>query len=191
MMRAVRDVAKRSPFSMFFVTAFTQNPFEGVFSMTSTGLVCLVLLYGDSGIGEITLSSSEFLVGRSPPAWPWYKLITDGSFMARTGLATAGGLLRDSCGNWQWGFAMNIEDEAVLPSVHSSLAVGIKNFLWKDWQVRITHMYREANFSAYFLAKKAAALHLGLHVFDKPPEDIKDIPFQDSCGVSFSRFVGP
>ena len=43
----------------------------------------------------------------------------------------------------------------------------------RDWQITIQHIYREANFSADFMAKLAGSLPLGFHVFDNLPEGIE------------------
>ncbi|KAJ1393197.1 Reverse transcriptase zinc-binding domain [Sesbania bispinosa] len=40
----------------------------------------------------------------SPPEPDWFKINVDGSFILRTQLMGAGGLIRDSFGRWIWGF---------------------------------------------------------------------------------------
>ncbi|GKV52575.1 hypothetical protein SLEP1_g59152 [Rubroshorea leprosula] len=47
-------------------------------------------------------------VAWKPPPLGWYKLNTDGALSHVTGLATAGGLVRDSYGKWVQGFTVNI-----------------------------------------------------------------------------------
>lgn len=49
----------------------------------------------------------ERWIGWSPPTWPWCKLNTDGT-KKTSGVASAGGILRDQSGNWITGFGMNI-----------------------------------------------------------------------------------
>lgn len=47
-------------------------------------------------------------VGWEPPENGWLKLNTDGARKASTGLANAGGLVRDHAGNWIWDYIVNI-----------------------------------------------------------------------------------
>lgn len=49
----------------------------------------------------------ERWIGWSPPTWPWCKLNIDGT-KKKSGVASAGGILRDQSGNWIIGFGMNI-----------------------------------------------------------------------------------
>ncbi|KAG7566501.1 Reverse transcriptase domain [Arabidopsis suecica] len=50
----------------------------------------------------------ERLIGWVAPAVGWLRINTDGASHGNPGLATAGGVLRDSEGNWCGGFALNI-----------------------------------------------------------------------------------
>ncbi|KAG7599606.1 Endonuclease/exonuclease/phosphatase superfamily [Arabidopsis suecica] len=50
----------------------------------------------------------ERLIAWKPPGDDWIKLNTDGASQGNPGKATAGGVLRDSGGNWRGGFALNI-----------------------------------------------------------------------------------
>ncbi|KAH9763649.1 putative ribonuclease H protein [Citrus sinensis] len=47
------------------------------------------------------------MFGWLPPRWPYYKLNSDGARKG-SGLAGAGGLIRDATGKWHGGFCMNI-----------------------------------------------------------------------------------
>ncbi|KAH9673087.1 reverse transcriptase domain-containing protein [Citrus sinensis] len=47
------------------------------------------------------------MFGWLPPRWPYYKLNSDGARKG-SGLAGAGGLIRDATGRWHGGFCMNI-----------------------------------------------------------------------------------
>lgn len=50
----------------------------------------------------------EKLIAWVRPDYGWTKLNTDGASHGNAGLATAGGVLRDSDGQWCGGFALNI-----------------------------------------------------------------------------------
>ncbi|CAA7036128.1 unnamed protein product [Microthlaspi erraticum] len=62
-------------------------------------------------------------------------------------------------------------------------------FLSKDWEVRVTHVYREANRLADGLANYAFSLALGLHYFDCVPPDVLTVLREDECGVSQVRRI--
>lgn len=49
----------------------------------------------------------EILVGWLPPTWRWCKLNIDGAYKS-TGNSSAGGVIRDSFGNWISGLCMTI-----------------------------------------------------------------------------------
>ncbi|CAA7040435.1 unnamed protein product [Microthlaspi erraticum] len=52
-------------------------------------------------------------------------------------------------------------------------------FLTKDWEVRVTHVYREANRLADGLANYVFTLPLGLHTFDFIPSVLLDVFRED------------
>ncbi|KAG7542942.1 Ribonuclease H-like superfamily [Arabidopsis thaliana x Arabidopsis arenosa] len=62
-------------------------------------------------------------------------------------------------------------------------------FITKDWIVRISHVYREANRLADGLANYAFSLPLGFHLLEAPPECVSSILFEDSIGLSHPRNV--
>ncbi|CAA7027590.1 unnamed protein product [Microthlaspi erraticum] len=78
-----------------------------------------------------------------------------------------------------------------IPDTHplSFLVRLCHGFLSKDWEVRVTHVYREANHLADGLANYAFTLPLGLHTFDFVPPDLLSVLRDDECGVSRSRFI--
>jgi len=63
------------------------------------------------------------------------------------------------------------------------------DFLSKDWIVRITHMYREANRLADGLANYAFSLALGFHVLDVIPLVVDPIMREDELEKMFPRLV--
>lgn len=48
------------------------------------------------------------LIGWHPPPRSWVKLNTDGVFKSNSGMASAGGIIRDEDGRWILRFALNI-----------------------------------------------------------------------------------
>lgn len=61
--------------------------------------------------------------------------------------------------------------------------------LSKDWIVRITHVYREANRLADGLANYAFSLPLGFHSLIDVPDDLEVILHEDSLGSTRPRRV--
>ena len=55
-------------------------------------------------------------------------------------------------------------------------------FLSKDWIVRISHVYREANSLADGLANHAFSLPLGFHFFDSVPFAVDTLFSEDNNG---------
>lgn len=62
-------------------------------------------------------------------------------------------------------------------------------FLSRDWLVRVSHVYREANRLADGLANYAFSLPLGFYSFNLPPDIVNPILLEDANGVSRLRFV--
>ncbi|KAG7556617.1 Ribonuclease H-like superfamily [Arabidopsis suecica] len=175
----------------------------------------------------------ERMIGWTKPSIGWYKLNTDGASHGNPGLATAGGVLRDSEGAWCGGFALNIgicsaplaelwggggvyyglytawEKKAtrVELEVDSEIVVGFLKtgisdshplsflvrlcygFISKNWIVRISHVYREANRLADGLANYAFSLPLDFHSLISTPDCVNSIMLEDTRGSSYPRHV--
>ncbi|KAH9725573.1 putative ribonuclease H protein [Citrus sinensis] len=142
----------------------------------------------------------------------------------------AGGVIRDSVGNWVSGFSMNIGESSVImaelwglyqglslawnvgirhllvevdslcvtqmisqqmvvPNVSYALVVAIRDFLNRNWQINISHIYREANSAADFMANMAHLIPHGLQLFSNPPVGIYSILSQDMYGVCQPRII--
>ncbi|KAH9742595.1 hypothetical protein KPL70_002999 [Citrus sinensis] len=151
-----------------------------------------------------------------PPDWPWCSLNTDGAHN-RGGISTAGGLIRDHMGCWLSGFGMmigscsitvaelwglklqvEIDSRCVLqlvtkPSLeinhYAPLIQAIKDYLKMDWQVSISHIYREANFAADYMVNLAFSITLGLAIYHTPLLGVKSFLFKDVYGMTHSRSV--
>ncbi|KAL0786525.1 hypothetical protein Bca101_002771 [Brassica carinata] len=62
-------------------------------------------------------------------------------------------------------------------------------FISRDWIVKISHVYREANHLADGLANYAFSLSFGLHVFEFVPDSVVAISLEDIHGVSRPRQI--
>jgi len=62
-------------------------------------------------------------------------------------------------------------------------------FLLKDWIVRISHVYREANRLADGLANYAFLLPIGIHVFVSVPDVVEPLFSDDVIGSARLRRV--
>ncbi|KAK9228923.1 hypothetical protein WN944_021880 [Citrus x changshan-huyou] len=82
----------------------------------------------------------EIFIGRLPPPWPWCKLNTDGS-CKNIGEAGAGGVIRDSFGNWISGFSMNIGESSMIMAELWSLYQGLS----LAWNAGIRHLLVEVD----------------------------------------------
>ncbi|KAG7537137.1 Zinc finger CCHC-type superfamily [Arabidopsis suecica] len=64
-----------------------------------------------------------------------------------------------------------------------------QDFLSRDWVVRVTHVYREANRLADGLANYAFSLQFGFHSFDYCPDMVYLTMLEDANGTGFPRNV--
>ena len=62
-------------------------------------------------------------------------------------------------------------------------------FISRDWLVKISHVYREANCLADGLANYAFSLSFGVHYFELVPEHVASILLEDVYGITRSRQV--
>ncbi|KAL9432672.1 hypothetical protein AB3S75_027656 [Citrus x aurantiifolia] len=75
------------------------------------------------------------------------------------------------------------------PNKFSSVIQSIRRLINREWHVCISHIYREANFAADFLAKFAMRQPLGFHVLHNPPHGVVNCLTYDMYGIAFPRFV--
>lgn len=57
------------------------------------------------------------------------------------------------------------------------------------WTVHISHVYREGNRAADWLANQGVAQHIRIQIFSSPPIDLCRILLEDSRGVAFPRLI--
>ncbi|KAH9670623.1 putative ribonuclease H protein [Citrus sinensis] len=82
-----------------------------------------------------------------------------------------------------------VKNNMVNPNEFSTLIRAIQELIRRNWRVEITHVYREANFAADYLATLACCLPLGLHVLNSPPKGVLQFMSQDNYGVVYPRLV--
>ncbi|CAN0911523.1 Putative ribonuclease H protein At1g65750, partial [Linum grandiflorum] len=58
-----------------------------------------------------------------------------------------------------------------------------------QWEVHLSHVYREANNAADYLANLGHSLSYGLHRFDTPDRSLSHWLHYDLIGISLPRFV--
>ena len=87
------------------------------------------------------------------------------------------------------GVTQMISKQVVVPNVFHALIIAIRDLLSRNWQISISHIYREANSAADFMANMAHSAPLGLHVYSNPHVGIYSIMSQDLFGVTQPRFV--
>ena len=84
-----------------------------------------------------------------------------------------------------------ISKQVIVPNVFYALVVAVRNLLSRNWQVSLSHIFREANSAADFMASMAYSVPYGVHVFNSPPVGIYSFILQDIVGVAKPRMVMP
>lgn len=72
-------------------------------------------------------------------------------------------------------------------SHHLRIITAIKDLLGRDWEVTISHVLREANHCADWLATHFDSFDLGLHILEEAPHQISSYLTADAIGVSWPR----
>jgi len=73
------------------------------------------------------------------------------------------------------------------PEHHFMLQQCTKLMLKEDWEVKISHCYREANQVADILANKGVVGMLGVIKYQSPPTEIREALYADAVGVFWPR----
>ena len=63
----------------------------------------------------------------------------------------------------------------------------IRALLQRQWNVRVSHMFREGNFCADALAKRGATQMEEVTLWNSPPSDLHQLLLADCMGVVFNR----
>ncbi|KAH9660960.1 putative ribonuclease H protein [Citrus sinensis] len=159
----------------------------------------------------------ERWISWTAPIWPWVKLNSNNAKKS-SGIAGAGGLIRDFRGVWHVGYSANlgvcsvasaelwgfrrvyveVDSMCVMKLISNSnppinepftLIQEIQALLRRDWLTKVEHIYREANEAADFLASYNFSFSLGLHCFHSIPPNMLSILINDDHGVANSRLV--
>ncbi|CAN0876636.1 Putative ribonuclease H protein At1g65750, partial [Linum grandiflorum] len=72
---------------------------------------------------------------------------------------------------------------------HTALVLRFKELCNRQWEVHLSHIYREANNAADYLANLDHSLSYGLHFFDSPDRGLSHWLHYVLIGVSLPRFV--
>ena len=80
-----------------------------------------------------------------------------------------------------------IDSEAKKCGRSKALVLEIRRMLTWNWEVTITHSYREGNRCADFLANASFNFPFGFYPFHNPLQGLHDLLMQDIMGVAFPR----
>lgn len=72
---------------------------------------------------------------------------------------------------------------------HHRLIDAINELIHRDWTCKITHVYREPNKCADWMATHFDDLELGLHVFNNPTTGITSALTADAMGLVWKRAI--
>ena len=85
-----------------------------------------------------------------------------------------------------------INSNSISNRVYTPLLHDYRLLLSQLQQVRVAHVFREANKCADFLAKRGCYLQADFDVYDQPPSiDLLPLLYTDVYGVSFCRLISP
>lgn len=70
-----------------------------------------------------------------------------------------------------------------------NLAGGVRDLLGREWEIRVTHVFREANLVADALANLAGSLPYGVQHLENPPAEVQTWLQHDAAGEGRLRVV--
>ncbi|KAF7801643.1 ribonuclease H [Senna tora] len=148
---------------------------------------------------ESTTSASNVSrwVGWVKPVAGTIKINTDGSALGNPGRAGFGGVCRDKNGLWLRGFSGNIGQStkmmAELAAIRAGLQIGggmtadIQFMLRANPRWKITHVFREGNQCADFMAKLGSSNDEESVFWDNPPDVIALLLLANRISTLFLR----
>ncbi|CAN0880995.1 Putative ribonuclease H protein At1g65750 [Linum grandiflorum] len=72
---------------------------------------------------------------------------------------------------------------------HAALVMQFKELYSRQWEVHLSHIYREANNAADYLANLGHSFVYEMHILDSPDRDLSHWLHYDLIGVSLPRLV--
>ncbi|CAN1189729.1 Putative ribonuclease H protein At1g65750 [Linum perenne] len=102
---------------------------------------------------------------------------------------------------WDHGYrkvAVRVDSRAILSLVkgvdnpshlHGREAATIREFFNRDWEVTISHVFREGNFAADYLANLGHAHHHGVHLLSLFDCNLSYFLRRDCMGISEPRLI--
>ncbi|EEF38773.1 conserved hypothetical protein [Ricinus communis] len=138
---------------------------------------------------------SVVMVQGLPPSLGRVKVNIDGSVKLINGLASAGGLIRNTEGSWLFGFThklgscspLGAEFWGVLDGLRLAWDKGTKAPIARHWSITCTHACREANVCADWSAELAHDSTLEVNILDCLPADLLQLLLGDALGVGRLR----
>ncbi|CAN0870349.1 Putative ribonuclease H protein At1g65750, partial [Linum grandiflorum] len=82
-----------------------------------------------------------------------------------------------------------LSNSSSLDHQHAILVVQYQELCKRQWEVTLTHIYREANCTADYLANLGHSFNLGFHIVDSPDRGLSHWLRYDVIGVSLPRSV--
>ncbi|CAN0824500.1 Putative ribonuclease H protein At1g65750, partial [Linum grandiflorum] len=82
-----------------------------------------------------------------------------------------------------------LSKDSELRHQHAALVIQFKELCSRQWEVTISHIYRETNFAADYLANLGHFFPYGLHFFDSPDRSLSHWLYYDLIGVSLPPSV--
>ncbi|CAN0881643.1 Putative ribonuclease H protein At1g65750, partial [Linum grandiflorum] len=79
--------------------------------------------------------------------------------------------------------------DSELDHQHAVLVLQFKELCNRQWEVNLSHIYREANNAADYLANLSHSLTYGMHIFDSPDRGLSHWLYYDLIGISLPRLV--
>ncbi|CAN0898190.1 Putative ribonuclease H protein At1g65750 [Linum grandiflorum] len=72
---------------------------------------------------------------------------------------------------------------------HAALVLQFKEICSRQWEVNLSHIYREVNNAADYLANLGHSLTYGMHLFDSPDRGMSHWLHYDLIGIFLPRLV--
>ena len=82
-----------------------------------------------------------------------------------------------------------LNNKSYIANRHSNIVQAIQGLLKNHWEAKISHIVREANYAADWLAEYAMGFDLGCHRLIHPPPQFAQWLNHDRIGVSYNRLL--